>query len=198
MAEQLSGVQAESLNLDCYCASGGGYLGGGAPAPRYQGPLERLSREAGRPMGPSTPAVFFSKLCCFRACSFVRIWHLVREIYIGLLLWDFYIVSVCPLSFGPCKGSLSSRQFVREMFAFGRFSICKRFFFVFFIFLLSLRDKDQVTGLTHTLTRWTLGGALWFASIFAALFSHGLVFFFTPFLCYAASSAATSADFSRF
>ena len=69
MAEQLSGVAVESSHLDCYCASGGGYLGGGASAPRYQGPLGRLSREAGRPMGPSTPrcssqsyAVFVSVL----------------------------------------------------------------------------------------------------------------------------------------
>ena len=33
--------------------------------PRYQGPPGRLSRGAGRPMGPSTPPCSFSKLCCF-------------------------------------------------------------------------------------------------------------------------------------
>ena len=60
-----SGVPAQFLNLECYCASGGGYLGGGASAPRYQGPLERLSREAGRPMGPSTPR------CSSQSCAFV-------------------------------------------------------------------------------------------------------------------------------
>ena len=60
-----SGVPVPFLNLECYCASRGGYLGGGASAPRYQGPLERLSREAGRPMGPSTP------LCLSQSCAFV-------------------------------------------------------------------------------------------------------------------------------
>ena len=60
-----SGVPVLFLNLECYCAAGGGYLGGGAPAPRYQGPPERLSREAGRPMGPSTP------LCFSQSCAFV-------------------------------------------------------------------------------------------------------------------------------
>ena len=58
------------LKLECYCASRGGYLGGGASAPRYQGPLERLSREAGRPMGPPTPRCF-SQSCavvCLVSC----------------------------------------------------------------------------------------------------------------------------------
>ena len=59
-----SGVPVSFLNLAGYCATGGGYLGGGASAPRYQGPLERLSREAGRPMGPSTPRCF-SQSCAF-------------------------------------------------------------------------------------------------------------------------------------
>ena len=67
-----SGVPAQSLNLECYCASGGGYLGGGASAPRYQGPLERLSREAGRPMGPSTPR------CSSQSCAVFVVWDLVR------------------------------------------------------------------------------------------------------------------------
>ena len=61
----LSGVTVLFLNLECYCATGGGYLGGGASAPRYQGPLECLSREAGRPMGPSTPR------CSSQSCAFV-------------------------------------------------------------------------------------------------------------------------------
>ena len=60
-----SGVPVPFRNLECYCAPRGGYLGGGASAPRYQGPLERLSREAGRPMGPSTP------LCFSQSCAFV-------------------------------------------------------------------------------------------------------------------------------
>ena len=68
----------------------------------------------------------------------------------------------------------------------------------FFLFWLSLRDKDQQDSRTHTHTRWTLGGALGLRPSFAALFSHGLVFLFTPFLCYAASTAAILADFSRF
>ena len=143
MAEQLSGVQAESLNLDCYCASGGGYLGGGAPAPRYQGPLERLSREAGRPMGPSTPR-YSSQSCA--------VFVLVRLLGSGILFGKFMLVCCfgtsifirLPFKLRPCKGSLSSRQFVREMFAFGRFSICMAnvpffffFFFFFFIFFSS-------------------------------------------------------------
>ena len=37
---------------------------GGLLTPRHQGPPGRLSRGAGRPMGPSTPRCFFSKLCC--------------------------------------------------------------------------------------------------------------------------------------
>ena len=59
-----SGVPVLLPNLECYCVPGGGYLGGGASAPRYQGPPERLSREAGRPMGPSTPPCF-SQSCAF-------------------------------------------------------------------------------------------------------------------------------------
>ena len=35
---------------------------GGLLTPRYQGPPGRLSRGAGRPMGPSTPPCSFSKL----------------------------------------------------------------------------------------------------------------------------------------
>ena len=75
-----SGVPVLFLNLECYCATGGGYLGGGAPAPRYQGPPERLSREAGRPMGPSTPR------CSSQSCVFVCLvscggfWNCVWEI----------------------------------------------------------------------------------------------------------------------
>ena len=60
-----SGVPVLFLHPGSYCATGGGYLGGGASAPRYQGPPERLSREAGRPMGPSTPR------CSSQSCAFV-------------------------------------------------------------------------------------------------------------------------------
>ena len=139
MAEQLSGVQAESLNLDCYCASGGGYLGGGAPAPRCQGPLERLSREAGRPMGPSTPR-YSSQSCA--------VFVLVRLLGSGILFGKFMLVCCfgtsilfrLPFKLRPCKGSLSSRQFVREirfwafLHLYGKRSFFCFFFFFFFIF----------------------------------------------------------------
>ena len=80
MAEQLSGVPAESLHLECYCASGGGYLGGGTPAPRYQGPLGRLSREAGRPMGPSTPRCSSQSCAGFVSVLLLGFWMFVWEI----------------------------------------------------------------------------------------------------------------------
>ena len=42
-------------NMSCYCATGGGSRGGGSPrTPRYHGPLGRLPKGAGRPMGPAT------------------------------------------------------------------------------------------------------------------------------------------------
>ena len=61
-------------------------------------------------------------------------------------------------------------------------SFCFFFFFFFFFFCFSRRDKDQVTGLTHPHThdgRW--GGAPFSRPSVAALFSHGLVFLFSPF-----------------
>ena len=112
-----SGVPVLFLHLECYCAARGGYLGGGASAPRYQGPLERFSREAGRPMGPSTPRCF-SQSCVFVCvCSCVRVLELClgnlqRSGALGLLS-----CFLSPLSFGPVSflsaisrwGALSQR-----------------------------------------------------------------------------------------
>ena len=89
MAEQLSGVPAESLHLDCYCASGGGYLGG---------------------HGPLHPAVSFSKLCCLCVGSLVR----VLDTCLGNLKWSvafklgLLFSCGCPLSFGPVRFSAFS------------------------------------------------------------------------------------------
>ena len=66
MAEQLSGVQAESLNLECYCASGGGSLGGGAlgtKVPWGDSPERRGGPWAPPPRGVLLKAVLF--LCLF-------------------------------------------------------------------------------------------------------------------------------------
>ena len=75
-------------------------------APRYQGPLECLSREAGRPWAPPPRCVLL------KAVLFC-VWHLVRDpasclgnvkrfVALGLLS-SFG----CPLSFGPVRSAFS-------------------------------------------------------------------------------------------
>ena len=97
-----SGVPVLFLNLESYCATGGGYLGGGASAPRYQGPPVRLSREAGRPMGPSTPR------CSSQSCAFVCLvscWGLGSVFGKFKKVWCFgtSILYFEPFKLRPCK-----------------------------------------------------------------------------------------------
>ena len=47
--------------------------------PRYQGPLECLSREAGQPMSPSTPLCFSQSCAVFVSGILLGIWNFVWE-----------------------------------------------------------------------------------------------------------------------
>ena len=69
-------------------------LVGESLTPRYQGPLERLSREAEWPTGPST-LLWSSQSCAVFVSVFVlvllgRNWEILKR----LLLWDFCLGSV--------------------------------------------------------------------------------------------------------
>ena len=98
-----SGVPVLFLNLECYCAAGGGYLGGGAPAPRYQGPPGATLQRSGAAHGPLHPAVFFLEAVLLCVWYLVRVWdsclgNLKRSGALGLLS-----CILSPLSFGPVR-----------------------------------------------------------------------------------------------
>ena len=166
MAELSLGSKQSLVNLVSYCATGGGSLGGGAFAPSVPRSLGATLQRGGAAYGPLHPAVFFSKLCCSCFCYLVR----VLESCSGNLKWSGALGFLSwfgrPLSFGPVRFSVP-RFFEAICAGNVRFWAFLHFvwqtFFNFFLSpssssssfsfsCLSLRDKDQVTGLTHTLT----------------------------------------------
>ena len=70
--------------------------------PRYQGPPGRLSRGAGRPMGPSTPRCFFLKAVLFFVIE------LNQDESKDIALRISRLRSVGPLSLSPCLASVWS------------------------------------------------------------------------------------------
>ena len=95
------GSQLSLCIMNAIALPGAVTLVGELRAPRYQGPLGRLSREAGRPMGPSTPR------CSSQSCAVFVVWDLVRllelclgnvERFVALGLLSCF---GCPLSFWP-------------------------------------------------------------------------------------------------
>ena len=160
-------------------------LVGESPTPRYQGPLERLSREAGRPMGPSTPLWSSQSCAVFVSISVLVIWgrslgNVKRIVALRLLSWFS-----CPLSFWPCSficlvsvGGIS----VSRMIVF--FFVLLLFLFLFLFLLKRQRSGNRPHAHTYTLI-WTRGGLLFCVHIAAFVFTWSC-FFFLP-LCHRAS-----------
>ena len=69
--------------------------------PRYHGPLEWLSREAGRPMGPSTPRCSSQSCAVFVSVILLGIWKSCLGYVKRFVALGFWSSFGCPLSFGP-------------------------------------------------------------------------------------------------
>ena len=104
---QSSRVKACCLKLALLLRSRGRFpWWGDLLIPRYQGPPGRLSRGAGRPMGPSTPRCFFLKAVLFFARLLNQPLELNQDESKDIALRISRIRSVGPSSVSPCLASV--------------------------------------------------------------------------------------------
>ena len=109
MTGQTSRVKACCLKLALLLRSRGRFpWWGDLLIPRYQGPPGRLSRGAGRPMGPSTPRCFFLKAVLFFARFLNQPLELNQDESKDIALRISRIRFVGPLSLSPCLASVWS------------------------------------------------------------------------------------------